>query len=75
MFGRGGLEPRNAVGKAGVGEILPADIVKFFGAVGSAHAVDLDDDEAPLGKFLRSGCGAEGLRHERALRAGIDALR
>ena len=54
-FCGGRLDPEDAVGKAGVAEVLPADVVERLGAVGRAHAVDLHDDEAQLGQRLLAG--------------------
>ena len=46
----GGLDPEDAILKAGVFEILPTDIVKGFGPVGCSHAVNLNHNEAQLGQ-------------------------
>ena len=43
-------------------------------AIVRTHAVDLHDDEADLGGRLHAVVGGERLRHERALRPGIDVL-
>jgi hypothetical protein len=50
--------------------------VKFFVAQGSAHAVDLDDDEAELGESLGvAASGGKGARaNAAALWAGIDGI-
>ena len=45
-----GLVPEDAVGEAGVLEVVPADVVKRLGPVGRPHAVDLHDDEAQVGQ-------------------------
>src|SRR5262249_14221072 len=71
VFLRDRLVPEDAVGEAGVGEFVPADVVEFLGAVGRAHAVDLCDDEAEVGQGI---AGAKRLGHERALRAGVNVL-
>lgn len=41
-----GFDPKNAVGKAGVADVLPADIVEGFRAKRGAHPVDLHHDES-----------------------------
>src|SRR5205823_5978632 len=51
------LMPQDAVRKAGVLEVLPADIVKGLRAVGGPHAVDLHDDEAEVSKRRKSANG------------------
>ena len=46
IFRRDRLVPEDAIGEAGVAQILPRDIVECLRAIAGAHAVDLDDDEA-----------------------------
>ena len=43
------LVPQDAIGEAGVAEVLPRDVVERLRAIRRAHAVDLHDDEAELG--------------------------
>ena len=38
--------------QAGVGQVLPANVVKGLRALAGAHAVDLDHDESQLGELL-----------------------
>ena len=59
VLGGGGFDPENAVGEAGIGEVFPADVMEFFGAVAGAHAVHLDDNEAEFGNFLLAVKGFE----------------
>ncbi len=68
------LVPQDAVGKAGVLQVLPADVVERLRAVRRPHAVDLHDDEPEIGQRGVAVERAERLRHERALRPGVDAL-
>src|SRR5438105_836704 len=42
---RGRLVPEDAIREAGIFEVVPADIVKRFGTIGGAHAVNLHDDK------------------------------
>ena len=70
----GGLVPEDAIGEAGVGEVVPADIVKRLGTVRRAHAVHLHHDEAQVGQRGVAAEGAERLGHERSLRAGVNVL-
>ena len=51
---RRGLVPEDAVGEAGVLEVVPADVVERLGAVGRPHAVHLHDDEAQVGQRRRT---------------------
>ncbi len=69
-----GLVPQNAIRKACVCEVLEGHIVEGLGAVAGAHAIDMHHDEAQLGERLVRSDSAEGLRHERALRPGVDVL-
>ena len=41
-----GFDPKNAVGEAGVADVLPADVVEGFRAERGAHTVDLHHDES-----------------------------
>ena len=41
-----GFDPKNAVGEAGVTDVLPADVVEGFRAERGAHTVDLHHDES-----------------------------
>ena len=66
--------PEDPVGKAGVLEVVPADVVERLGSIGRPHAVHLHDDEAQVGQRSESPRGAEGLGDVRALGAGVDAL-
>ena len=70
----GGFDPEDAVGKAGVAQILPADVMERLGAVGGAHAVDLHDDESQIRHALLSRVEGESLGDERVVRACIDVL-
>ena len=69
-----GLVPEDAIGEAGVLEVVPADVVKRLGAIGRPHAVDLHDDETQVGQRREPADRAERLGNERALRAGVDLL-
>ena len=73
-FAGGGLHPEDAVGEAGVAQVLPADVVERLRPPVRPHAVDLHDDEAQLGQRLRPMKRRERLGHERALRPGVDLL-
>src|SRR5437879_5222446 len=66
------LVPEDAIGKAGIGEVLPCHIVKSFRAVRGAHAVDLNDDKAEFGLRLHRGVRAEGFGDKRILWPGVD---
>ena len=57
VFGGGGFVPVYAIGEAGVADVFPADIVESLGAIGGAHAVHLDDDEAEFGHGLHGVIG------------------
>ena len=74
VLARDGPVPEDAVGKAGVLDVVPADVVERLRSVGRPHAVHLDDDEAEVRQRREPPPGAERLGNERALRAGIDAL-
>src|SRR5262245_40732633 len=50
VFGCRGFVPEDAIRKAGVFEVLPANVVEGFRAVGRAHAVYLDNDETEIRK-------------------------
>src|SRR5262245_60624176 len=69
---RGGLHPPDAVCEAGVFEVLPANIVKRFGAMGGPHSVDLDDDESQVVERAVAVARRERLGDEGALRAGVN---
>ncbi len=71
---RGCLHPQDAIGEAGVAEVLAANVMERLGTIVRAHAVDLHDDEPQLGEALMPVEGTEVLRHERALRPGVDLL-
>ena len=72
------LHPQDAVGKTGVAEVFPADVVKFLRAVRRAHAVDLHDDEAQLGQSprvpVKQRFVGKRLGHERILRPGVNVF-
>ena len=54
-----GLVPEDAIGKAGVLDVLPGHVVKRLRAIGRAHAVHLHDDESELGLGLHAAPGHE----------------
>ena len=66
--------PEDAVGEAGVFDVVPAHVVKRLGSIRRPHAVDLDHDETQVGERGEPVGGAEGLGDERALRPRIDLL-
>ena len=68
------LVPQDAIREPSVAQVLPRDVMERFGAIRRAHAVDLHDDKAELGLRHHRVERGERLRHERPLRAGIDAL-
>ena len=68
------LVPEDAIGEAGVLDVLPRDVVEGLRAVARPHAVDLHDDEPDFGLRLHLVERGERLRHERALRPGVDVL-
>lgn len=71
----GGLEPGDAVGETGVGEIFPGDIVEGLGSPVGAHAVDLDDDEAAVSDFLLVAVGGgEAFGDVMVMRSGVDVF-
>src|SRR5262249_14218558 len=74
VFLRYRLVPEDAVGKAGVLEVVPADIVERLRAIGRPHAIYLHDDESQIGERGKATGGAEGLRDVGAVRAGVDLL-
>src|SRR5439155_21620417 len=74
IFRRDRLVPEDAIGEAGVAEILPGDVVECLRSIRRAHAVNLHDDEPELGLRLHLVVGEERLRHERALRPRVDVL-
>ena len=53
------LVPENAVGKPGVAQVLPRDVVERLRAIRRAHAVHLHDDEAQLGEVAHAVRDAE----------------
>src|SRR6185503_624902 len=66
--------PENAIGKPGVPQIPPGDVVKGLGPVRRSHAVHLNDDESQLSQRLHWRICAKRLRRKRPLRSGIDVL-
>ena len=70
----GGFDPELAVGKAGILEVFPADIVEGLAAMIGAHAVEFDDDEAEFGEDVVIEQAAEILGGEGAVRSGIDVF-
>ena len=74
MLRRGSFNPKDAIGKSSVTNILPADIVKFFRTMAGAHAVHLHDDETQFRQLLHSRHRTEHLGRKRALRARVNIL-
>ena len=68
------LVPEDPIRETGVLDVLPRDVVESLRAIARAHAVDLHDDEADLGKRLHLVERCERLRDERAVRPGVDVL-
>ena len=69
------LDPGDAVGEAGVLQVLVAHLLEFLAAVAGAHGVELDHDEAQFGQ--RGGVpvvGLEGLGRIAVAGTGIDVL-
>ena len=66
--------PKDAVGKARILEVHPSDVVESFGSVRSAHAIDLDNDEANLGNLSATVIFLERLGHEGIVWASVDVL-
>src|SRR5262245_41214063 len=50
IFLGGGSVPEDAVREASVFQVMPADVVKGFGAIGGSHAINLNDDEPQVGQ-------------------------
>ena len=68
------LVPEDAVGEPGVTDVLPRHVVEPATAVCGAQAIDLHDDESEFGDRLHVVIRREILRHEGAVRAGIDVF-
>src|SRR6185503_1701943 len=62
------------VGKAGILEIVPTDVMEGLRAIGGAHAVHLHDDKAEVGQRREPPLRTKGLGNERTLGTGIDLL-
>jgi hypothetical protein len=56
--------PEDTIGKAGVAQVLPGDVVKCLGPVAGPHAVDLHDDEPELSDLLHAQLRRECFRDE-----------
>ena len=72
--GRRGAQPCHVVRKAGVLQVLPADVVELLAAPVGAHAVHLHHHEAVVGHGALAVAYREGLGNEEVLRPGVDLL-
>lgn len=68
------LDPRNAVGKPSILEILPAHVVKGFGAPVGAHPIDDHHDETEFCDVHGGEVFEEFLGNVISVRSGIDFL-
>src|SRR3954464_12795686 len=72
VLGGHGFVPENAVGKAGVLEILPTHIMKGFRAIGGPHAVHLNNHKTEVSERGRAAHAAEAFWRIGALRPGVN---
>ena len=74
IFFRDRLMPQNAIGKTGICQVVPANIVKRLRAIGRAHAVHLHDDETQIVERSPAVRGTKRLGNVRIVRARVDVL-
>ncbi len=66
--------PEDAIWKSRVRQVMPANVMKSFGAEGRSHGIHFDYDKSQLCQRREALGAAERFRHVSALRPRIDTF-